>query len=459
MTGWIVGVFLALFIAKWVVETGLLQLNLAHTAAERGVVPAALAGRIDPARAGRSADYTLQRGRLGLIESALGAALVLAVLFSGFLPWLEQGLAGLRFMGRPLEGIHLSAGFLIVLALLSGIAGLPFTLYRTFVIEERFGFNRQTWRTWLVDRLKGLAIGIVLGLPFLYGVLAFMAFAGSTWWLWVFAFIIGFQLLLVVIYPTWIAPIFNKFTPLQDGELKSRLEALADHAGFRTKGLSIMDASRRTGHSNAFFTGLGRAKRIVLFDTLVEKMSPDETLAVLAHEIGHFRAHHVKKRLAIGVVVTLLTLYVLSLLIEWPPLFHAFGFTAPSHHAALILLMLCGGAFTFYLAPLSAWYSRRHEYQADAYSVGLAGLPEALAGALVRLSDQNLANLNPHRWYSAYYYSHPTLAERVEAIKRLGPESRTAHGAMGDPAAAVAAQPGAAQPGAKPHGPAPAGEA
>ena len=450
MTGWIVGGFLALFIAKWVVETGLLSLNLAHTAAARGHVPPALAGRIDPAKAGRSTDYTLERGRLGLIESALGAALVLVVLFSGFLPWLEQGLAGLRVMDWPLAGIHLSAVFLIVLALLSGILGLPFTLYRTFVIEERFGFNRQTWRTWLVDRLKGMALGAVLGLPFLYGVLAFMAFTGSTWWLWVFAFITGTQLLLVVIYPTLIAPLFNKFTPLEDGELKSRLEALADDAGFRTKGLSVMDASRRTGHSNAFFTGLGRAKRIVLFDTLVEKMSPDEILAVLAHEIGHFRAHHVKKRLAIGVVVTLLTLYVLSLLIQWPPLFHAFGFAAPSHHAALILLMLCGGAFTFYLAPLSAWYSRRHEYQADAYSVRIAGLPEALVDALVGLSDQNLANLNPHRWYSAFYYSHPTLSERVAAINRLVAESRPAHGELGGSPATVAAQAGATPQGSAP---------
>ncbi|MEE8555099.1 MAG: M48 family metallopeptidase [bacterium] len=413
---WIVGIFLVLFAAKWLVENGLLWLNLAHVRRAGASVPPALAGRIEPEAAAKSARYTLARGRFGFLRGLFGAALALVLLFSGVMPWLDRVLSGGAGPLPPLDGILLSAVFLIVLGAASSLAGLPFSLYGTFAIEERFGFNRQTVRGWIADRLKGLAVAAVLGLPLLWGVLAFMAHAGRWWWLWVFAFVTAYQLLLVWIVPTWIAPLFNKFSPLADLELKERLETLAKRAGFRTRGLYTMDASRRTGHSNAYFTGLGRTKRIVLFDTMLDRLTHDQTLSVLAHEIGHYRLRHIARRLALGVGTTLVMLYVLSLLERWPALYAAFGFAGPSHHALLALVALGGGAFTFYLSPLAAWYSRRHEYEADAYAVELARMPGALKSALVEFSDQNLSNLNPHPWYSAYYYSHPALPQRLAAI-------------------------------------------
>jgi STE24 endopeptidase len=224
---------------------------------------------------------------------------------------------------------------------------------------------------------------------------------------------------MVWLYPTLIAPLFNKFAPLPEGPLRERLEALATAARFRTRGLFVMDASKRSGHSNAYFTGFFRP-RIVLFDTLVREMSVDEAAAVLAHEIGHYRAHHVHKGLALGLAVQLATLWILSLLVAWPPLFAAFGFGQPSLHAALALASIGGGAFTFFFAPLQSWVSRKHEYEADRFSVDLARAPAALRSALVKLNGQNLSNLHPHPWYSAWYYSHPTLLERVGAIERAG---------------------------------------
>lgn len=413
MTLWILTVFLAFFLLHYLVEAGLTVLNLRQVAAHGGRVPPGLAGWLAPESARRSQAYTLAKGRFALLRGTVGAVVTLAVLFSGLLPWLDA-----RLGAAGLAGAHLFVAYLVALGALLGVISLPFRLYATFGIETRFGFNRMTWRMWLRDRLKGLCIAAALGLPFLYGVHAFMAHTGAWWWLWLFAFVTAFQVVMVWLYPALIAPLFNRFTPLPAGELRERVEALARKAGFRMRGLYRMDASRRSGHSNAYFTGFFRP-RIVLFDTLLEKVSVDEALAVLAHEIGHYRARHVHKSLAIQMAGLLLTLYLLSLLLHWPPLFQAFGFAAPSYHAALALLTLGGGAFTFFLAPLAAWYSRRNEYEADAYSVRLLGLPKALKSALIRLNDQNLSNLAPHPWYSRYHYSHPTLIERLAALERL----------------------------------------
>jgi STE24 endopeptidase len=241
----------------------------------------------------------------------------------------------------------------------------------------------------------------------------------------VFAFVTAYQLLMLWLIPLVVAPLFNRFTPLPAGELRTRMEALARSAGFVTRGIFTMDASRRSGHSNAFFTGIGRAKRIVLFDTLLERMSADETLSVLAHEIGHYRLRHVAKRMAIGIGTTLVGTWVLSLLAGWPPLFGAFGFAAPSAHALLALVALCGGAFTFWFTPLSSWYSRRHEFEADAFAVELARAPRALISALTGLGQHNLSNLHPHPWYSRYYYSHPPLTERLAAIEGIAAQNGT----------------------------------
>jgi STE24 endopeptidase len=406
----VVPAFLAFFLAELVVEGTLLVLNLRHTARARGV-PAPLAGHVAEEVAERSRAYALANGRLALVRDAWSAALTLAVLFSGALPALDRAL---RAAG--LAGAHLFVAYLLLLSLGGAAASLPFAAWRTFVVEVRFGFNRTTPRLWAIDRVKGLLLQLALGVPLLYAAYGFMRFTGPRWWLWLFAFLVAVQILLVWAWPTLIAPLFNRFEPLPDGPLRARLERLATEAGFANRGLQVMDASRRSGHSNAYFTGLFRP-RIVLFDTLVAQMSVDEAASVLAHEIGHYREHHVHRGLALSLAGTLVMLLALSRLVPWPPLYAAFGFEAPSLHAAVALFALCGGAFVFWLAPLAAALSRRHEYQADRYAVRLARAPEALAEALVRLNRENLSNPDPHPWYGAWHHSHPTLAERLAAIR------------------------------------------
>jgi STE24 endopeptidase len=372
---------------------------------------------VDDALAERSRAYTLAKGRFALVSLAVSAATTLVALFSGLLPWLDEALRG-----AGLAGAHLFVAYLGVLALAGSVVGLPLSLYGTFVLEERFGFNRTRPALWLRDRAVGLALQLAIGGPLLYAVYGFMQFTGSLWWVWLFAFLVAFQVLLQWAYPTLIAPLFNRFTPLPEGPLRARLEALAAAAGFRNRGLYVMDGSRRSGHSNAYFTGLVRP-RIVLFDTLVAQMSVDEAASVLAHEIGHYRRRHIHRMLLVSAASALLMLFVLSLLVAWPPLYAAFGFAAPSLHAALALASLAGGPFVFWLSPLTARLSRRHEYEADRYAVELARAPGALKDALVRLNGENLANLHPHPWYSAWHYSHPTLVERLAAIDRSVPAS------------------------------------
>jgi STE24 endopeptidase len=411
MASAVAAAFLAFFAVEQAIEISLLVLNLRHVARSRGV-PAPIAGRVDPATAERSRAYTLANGRLALAQTFYGVALVLVVLFGGVLPWLDGILAG-----AGLEGAHRFVAFLGALALASSLAGLPFSLLHTFVVETRFGFNRTGFRLWLADRAKGLALSAALGIPLLYATYGFMRYTGELWWVWLFAFLAAVQIALLWLWPAFIAPLFNRFTPLPEGELRARLEGIARDAGFRNRGLFVMDASRRSGHSNAYFAGIFRP-RIVLFDTLVERMRVDEAASVLAHEIGHFRAHHVHRRLALSLAGTLLLLFVLSRLLPWAPMYQAFGLDGPTLHGALALVSLGGGAFTFWMAPLGSWLSRRHEYEADRYSVRIARSPGALASALVRLNGENLSNLHPHPWYSAWHYSHPTLVERLAAIER-----------------------------------------
>jgi len=408
----ILATYLAFFALQHAVEWGLALANLRHLRRHGHEVPAPLAHRVDEAAARRSRDYAVARARLGLAAGAAGAALTLAVLLGGALPALDGLLAG-----RGLAGAHLFAAFLGALALGAGLAGLPFSLYATFALEARFGFNRTTPWLWVVDRAKGLLLSAALGLPLLYAAHAFFVRAGAAWWLWVFALLAAVQVALAWLWPSLLAPLFNRFTPLPEGELRRRLEALARDAGFRTRGLFVMDASRRTGHSNAFFAGLFRP-RIVLFDTLAERTPVDEAVAVLAHEMGHWKLRHVARGLALGLGSQLLSLLVLSRLAAWPPPFRAFGFEGPSLHAAVALALLCGGAFTFFLAPLGSWLSRRHERAADRYAIRLTGLAGALKSALVRLGEENLSALRPHPWYAAWHYSHPPLVERLAAIDR-----------------------------------------
>jgi STE24 endopeptidase len=411
---WVRWGFVALLVIETAIEAGLAWLNLRHTARHGATVPPALAAAFTADDARRAQAYAGARGRVEALGIFVDAAALAILLLSGALGWWDGWVAAhLATWPAP----HRFVVFLVGLTIPLGLVGLPLSLYRTFGVEARFGFNRLTFGLWLRDRLKGLALAVVIGLPLLYAVWAFMALTGAAWWLWLFAFLAAWQLLLVWLYPAVIARWFNRFTPLPAGDLRARVEALAGRAGFRTGGIFVVDAGKRSAHSNAYFTGLVRP-RIVLFDTLVKTMSLDETEAVLAHEMGHWREGHVRRMIALTLVLQFAGLWALSWAVAWPPLFAAFGLAGPSYAGAIALAVLAGGAVTFWLGPLLARLSRRHEYQADAYSRRLVGGTDGLQTALVKLGRENLTNLAPHPWYSAYHYSHPTLPERLAALAR-----------------------------------------
>ncbi|HKA33868.1 MAG TPA: M48 family metallopeptidase [Candidatus Binatia bacterium] len=409
--------FLALFLVEFAVEFALNELNLAHARGRASAeIPAFFDGAMTRAEYEKSIAYTLARGRFGRWSSIYLTLVAFWVLFGGVLPAVDRfprNLAAHLPAWTHAEGII----FCLAVAFIFGAASLPTGVYSTFVLEERFGFNKTTPAVYIADRLKGLALGFVIGVPFLFCVLWLMARAGPHWWFWVFLFIVAFQLLMVIVFPTLIAPLFNKFEPLKEGEFKQRILAMADKVGFRTGGIFTMDGSRRSAHSNAYFTGLGKAKRIVLFDTLAEQMTTDQGVAVLAHEMGHYKMKHIRRMLVLRSLFLLAGLYVLSLLVGYPPFFQAFGFDAPSNHAALALFSLLAGPATFYLTPLINYFSRKHEYEADLFAARAIGRSKPMEEALIKLTVDNLSNLTPHPWYSAYHYSHPTTAERIDAMR------------------------------------------
>ena len=406
------------FVAVWLLDLGwdtaLSLLNLAHVRRNAAAVPPQFAGVVTVETHARSVSYTLARGRFGLLAGTVSSAALLAIALSGFLGVLD-GLARSLPVHPYLQGVI----FIAETSFLFWLLTLPFSLYSTFSIETRFGFNRTTPKLYLVDMLKGLGVSTVIGIPVLLGLFWFMDRTGRFWWIWAFGAMTAFQLIMSILSPLVIAPLFNKFTPLAEGPLKERIMALAGKLGFRTRGIFVVDGSRRSRHSNAYFTGLGRAKRIVLFDTLLGSgASEEEILSVLAHEIGHEKRNHLKKGLAVSLSLSLAGFWILSLLLTWTPLYEAFGFRQPGYHSLLVLIAFCSGPFTFFLQPLFAAWSRRHEYEADRFAVQGVGTAAGMRSALLRLSKDNLSNLTPHPLYSFFHYSHPTLAERLAALER-----------------------------------------
>jgi STE24 endopeptidase len=415
----ILGLFLALFALEFIVEFGLNELNLDYVRRRSASkeIPDFFQGKLSPEEYDQSIQYTLAKGRFQRWAEIYGRVVTLIVLF-GALPLLDRfsgNLAGWFLPFTYARGLV----FCFAVALLLSIASLPTDLYSTFKLEARFGFNKTTWKLYLTDKIKGLMLGIGIGLPFLFVVLWLMDATGSYWWIWTFFFIAGFQLLMVMAYPALIAPLFNKFEPLPEGELRSRILRLADDVGFKTNGIFSMDGSKRSAHSNAYFTGIGKAKRIVLFDTLIAQMTVDQGLAVLAHEIGHYKLKHIRRMLFVQTLFLFFGLYILSLLVNYRPLFSAFGLENPSNHGALVLFSLLSGPFSFYLGPLINRLSRKHEYEADRFAVKTLHSSGPMEEALVKLTIKNLANLTPHPWYSAYHFSHPTPTERVQAIRTV----------------------------------------
>lgn len=414
----VIGLFLTMFVLEFVVEFILNELNMEFVQRRlaEGRVPDFLQAKMTPEEYRRSVDYTVTKGRFQRWAGAYGSVVLLVVLFGGALPYLDR-LA--RHGGSYFPAAAQATGILFCLGtgLIFFLLSLPTEIYATFVIEGRFGFNKTTLKLYSLDKLKGLLLGVVIGVPFLFGVLWLMEAAGAYWWLWAFLFICAFQFLMVVLYPTLIAPLFNRFEPLKEGELRERILALAQQIGFHASGIYVMDGSRRSAHSNAYFTGLGKTKRIVLFDTLIEQMSVEQGLAVLAHEMGHYKMKHIRRMLALRALFLFVGLYVLSVLLDYAPMFRAFGLEQSSHHAALVLFGLLSGPVTFYLNPVMNALSRKHEYEADRFAARTLRDGAPLEEALISLTVKNLSNPTPHPRYSAYHYSHPTTGERISAIR------------------------------------------
>ncbi len=390
----------------------LTALNYRHLARRRDEVPEELRASLGSEEAGKAASYSMAKMRLSFVSSPIATAIVLAAAASGLFGLLDRFASGLAA-----EAYWRGVVFLGLLFAAQSLLGSPISLYATFSLEKRFGFNTTKARTWLLDRVKAVLISAVLGLPLLYLLYAFIDGAGPLWWLWAAAIFSIIDLGLGLIYPLVIAPLFNKFTPLPEGSLASRIAALAKSLDFRVGGIFVMDGSKRSRHSNAYFTGLGRVKRIVLFDTLVSQMTEDEVLAVLAHEIGHEKRRHVLKGTIVSIALSFVAFWVLDRFMGWGALYAAFAFAEPSKHALLLILALVSGPATFFLAPVFSAWSRKREYEADAYAAKAAGA-DALSSALVRLNRENASNLWPHPLYSAWYYSHPSLRERLKAIRR-----------------------------------------
>jgi STE24 endopeptidase len=400
-----------LVLAKWAVQLGLERLNARHVRAHSEAVPEAFQGVVDTATYAKSVQYTLAKGRLDQLSVTYHSAVLLLVLFSGVLPWGFRSCS--LWIGASAWAM---AAFLFVTAVALSLPGLPLEWYDQFRLEERFGFNTTTPKLWWLDRFKGLLLAIVLGYPLLALVLKLVEWTGAWWWLWAWAALLGFQLLMFVLAPVLILPLFNKFTPLPEGSLRDRLLKLADQTRFRARSIQIMDGSKRSRHSNAFFTGFGGFRKIVLFDTLIQQLAETELAAVLAHEIGHFKKKHIPKTLVASALGSLAALYLVSLLAKQEWFYHGFGFEAGSIVPALLLFGLLSGVVTFWFSPVAHWWSRRYEYQADAYAAEVMAEPESLIGALRKLNEKNLSNLMPHPLYSRFYYSHPTLLEREQAL-------------------------------------------
>lgn len=398
--------------AKWAVQLWLEHLNRQSVLAHADAIPEPYRAVMDEATYAKAVRYTLAKNRFHQVEITWDTAVLLLVLFSGVLPWAFEAM-----LGRFSETAPVLAAFLFLTGVALSLPGLPLEWHAQFRLEEKHGFNTTTQTTWWLDRLKGLVLGALLGYPLLLLVLKLVEWTGPRWWIWAWAALLGFQMIMAVLAPVIILPLFNKFTPLPEGPLKDRLLGLAERARFRARSIQVMDGSRRSRHSNAFFTGFGRFRKIVLFDTLVGQLAPAELEAVLAHEIGHFQKKHIPKMLAFSALASLAGFGVLSVLARREEFCRSFGFApAGTIVPALLLFGLLAGVVTFWFSPLAHRWSRKYEYEADAVAAELMGEPHSLIGALRKLAEKNLSNLTPHPFYSGFYYSHPTLLERERSL-------------------------------------------
>ncbi len=405
-------VFILALCATVALRCWLAARQLKHVAAHREAVPAQFAGRITLGSHQKAADYSMTRTRLGFLSLAIEVAVLLAFTLGGGLQLLHD------WWATRLDGLAYGVALIFSVMAISSLVDLPLSLYTQFVVEEKFGFNRMTLKLFFADLAKQTLLGALIGTPLLLAVLWLMAQAGSLWWLYTWVFWCAFNLLILLIYPTWIAPLFNKFTPLADNELKARIENLLTRCGFASSGLFVMDGSKRSNHGNAYFTGLGKSKRIVFFDTLLSRLQGGEIEAVLAHELGHFKHRHVMKRIVLMFSLSLGFLAVLGQLMTADWFYHGLGVSTQNTALALILFFLVVPVFTFLLTPLSSLLSRRHEFEADRYAAEHASASE-LTNALVKLYEDNAATLTPDPLHSLFYDSHPPAALRIAHLAQL----------------------------------------
>ena len=405
-------VFVAVLAAATATKLWLALRQIRHVRAHRGAVPGMFAEAIPLSSHQKAADYTVAKARLGILDLVLDAAILLVLTLGGVLQWLAASWERVF----DVQSLWHGTALILSLLLIKTLVGVPLDLYRTFVIEERFGFNRITLKLYVVDAIKHLLVGAVLGIPLLLVILWLMNAAGALWWLYAWVVLIAYTLFLQMVYPAVVMPLFNKFSPLTDPALAARVEELLRRTGFRSRGLYVMDGSKRSSHGNAFFTGFGAAKRIVLFDTLVSRLQPAEVEAVLAHELGHYKLHHIAKGIALSAALSLAGFWILGQVFDQPWFFSGLGVATPSMAAALALFLLVIPEFTFFLDPFMSRYSRKREYEADSYAVRYAQSAD-LEQALVKLYKDNASTLTPDPVHSAFYDSHPPAAARIARLK------------------------------------------
>lgn len=393
-------------------ELILSALNRAEVRRHAAAPPAAVTAIMDRATYERSVRYTLERSRFSGLTAVFDTLVLALFVFGGVLPWLY--VTALGWGGE--DAVWTRAAFILLAGVLLSVPSLPFDWWEHFRLEAKFGFNKLTPRLWLADKLKGTLLTLAIGGPLLWALLSLINWVGDAWWIWGFALVFGFQLLMLVLYPKLILPLFNKLTPLPEGDLRDRLLALGDRTGFKAKAIEVIDGSKRSAHSNAYFTGFGRFRRIVLFDTLIGQLAPEELEAVLAHEIGHYRRGHIPKMLALSALTLLGAFAAIAWLAKQPWFNLSFGFPPGDLAPAFLLFGLLSGLVTFWFSPLTNVLSRKYEYEADAFARDAVGGPAPMIGALRKLAQKNLSNLTPHPWFSGFYYSHPTLVERERAL-------------------------------------------
>lgn len=405
----VVALALGLLLRGW-----LAMRHIRHVGMHRDRVPENFIGHVSLPAHQKAADYTIAKTRLNIADTVVGALVLLALTLGGGVQWLHELWTNWLAPQSYAHGIALICSVFLV----TGLVELPFTLYRTFGIETRFGFNRMTPRLFVVDQIKHMLVAAILGIPLLLAVLWLMNRAGEWWWIYVWLTWMAFNLLVLVLFPTVIAPLFNKFSPLQDDSLRAGIEDLLRKCGFQAKGVYVMDDSRRSSHGNAYFTGLGAAKRIVFFDTLLSRLAPSEIEAVLAHELGHFKLRHIAKRIVLLFILSLGFLALLAFLAQQDWFYEGLGVHERGTAVALLLFMLAVPVFTFFIQPLGNAYSRKHEYEADAYAADQSQ-PSELVRALVKLYEDNAATLTPDPLHSAFYDSHPPAGLRIARLQAM----------------------------------------